>query len=165
MSSDLVATHVPMHQFLFDVFVIICCTLLSPCVCVAGPRRQFANMDYTSGSMPATGNIALELLKQTQNTKYLLGQEAPPNAHPAPPPAGAPLGLAQISEGGTYPGASQSLPGNMGAPGALKQDAQQPGYRGEKKGWNLATFVCPTALPSPVFTLCAGFLSCQVTRI
>ncbi|XP_005093746.1 signal-induced proliferation-associated 1-like protein 1 [Aplysia californica] len=36
-------------------------------------KRQFANMEYSS-SIPATGNIALELLKQTQNTKYLLGQ-------------------------------------------------------------------------------------------
>ncbi|GFS11746.1 signal-induced proliferation-associated 1-like protein 1 [Elysia marginata] len=37
-----------------------------------GPKRQFATMEYNSG-IPATGNIAMELLKQTQNTKYLLG--------------------------------------------------------------------------------------------
>lgn len=37
-----------------------------------GPKRQFATVEYTSG-IPATGNIAMELLKQTQNTKYLLG--------------------------------------------------------------------------------------------
>ena len=107
-------------------------------------------MDYTSGSMPVTGNFALELLKQTQNTKYLLGQEAPPNAHPAPPPANAPLGLTQISEGGTYPGASQSLSGSVGAPGLLKQDVPRPGYRGEERHLNLLRFVHPTAIPSPV---------------
>ncbi|KAK0058491.1 signal-induced proliferation-associated 1-like protein 2 [Biomphalaria pfeifferi] len=39
----------------------------------ANSKRQFAIMEYPSG-IPATGNIALELLKQTQNTKYLLGQ-------------------------------------------------------------------------------------------
>ncbi|CAL1536931.1 unnamed protein product [Lymnaea stagnalis] len=43
-------------------------------------KRQFANIEYTSG-IPATGNIALELLKQTQNTKYLLGQGQSRSVH------------------------------------------------------------------------------------
>ncbi|BFZ07123.1 hypothetical protein BsWGS_10162 [Bradybaena similaris] len=39
----------------------------------SGAKRQFANMEYTTG-IPVTGNISLELLKQSQNTKFLLGQ-------------------------------------------------------------------------------------------
>ena len=43
-------------------------------------------MEYSAtGNHPVTGNIALELLKQTQNTKYLLGQDATPTQHQAPP--------------------------------------------------------------------------------
>ncbi|KAL8613785.1 hypothetical protein ACOMHN_029642 [Nucella lapillus] len=111
-----------------------------------GPRRQFATMDYASSSMPATGNIALELLKQTQNTKYLLGQEAPPNAHPAPPPTHpaltpTPAGQGMVGEGvggvGGYGGVSSSLlslpsggGGGGGAGGGSgKQDMPPPVLR------------------------------------
>ncbi|XP_076464270.1 signal-induced proliferation-associated 1-like protein 2 isoform X2 [Babylonia areolata] len=101
-----------------------------------GPRRQFATMDYTSSSMPATGNIALELLKQTQNTKYLLGQEAPPNAHPAPPPAHTPTsagpGLAQGGDGGAtnFAGVSSSSSLlSLQSSGGGKQDMPPPVHR------------------------------------
>ncbi|KAK7104928.1 hypothetical protein V1264_019565 [Littorina saxatilis] len=103
-----------------------------------GPRRQFANMDYTSSSMPVTGNIALELLKQTQNTKYLLGQEAPPNAHPAPPPGPGTPGRPPVSEGrpplsedGAYNAAlsSQSVSGTASHVTPLKPEFQRPNNR------------------------------------
>ena len=47
----------------------------------AGQRRQFTNVEYASSSLSVSGSIAFELLKQTQNTKYLLEQEMPPVAN------------------------------------------------------------------------------------
>ncbi|KAH9491427.1 Signal-induced proliferation-associated 1-like protein 2 [Bulinus truncatus] len=78
----------------------------------ANTKRQFVSMDYPSG-IPATGNIALELLKQTQNTKYLLGQsvqnrlttESVRQSHDGVSPGSA-TNLSQINEGSSS-GSSQ----------------------------------------------------------
>nr|KAG5714574.1 hypothetical protein BaRGS_007020 [Batillaria attramentaria] len=86
-----------------------------------GQRRQFATMEYTPGSMPATGNIALELLKQTQNTKYLLGQEPPVSAQNS---ASTTPGLGQISEGAAYGGMAPPQAPPPGGAG-VRQDGQR----------------------------------------
>lgn len=71
----------------------------------SGAKRQFANMEYTTG-VPVTGNISLELLKQSQNTKFLLGQgqgrllhESSRQAHDMGNNPGSTTNLSLISEG------------------------------------------------------------------
>ncbi|RUS89085.1 hypothetical protein EGW08_003148, partial [Elysia chlorotica] len=58
-----------------------------------GAKRPFTNTEHSSG-IPATGNIAMELLKQTQNTKYLLGQGGPGLGGP-PQSGGSGAGIAR----------------------------------------------------------------------
>ncbi|PVD26348.1 hypothetical protein C0Q70_14019 [Pomacea canaliculata] len=80
-------------------------------------RKQFT-MEYTHSNLPATGKLALELLKQTQNTKYLLGHEPPPLPQNSPPGAGqvgeraayvAPSVVGQATEGAAHVPSSTSV--------------------------------------------------------
>ncbi|XP_046575703.1 signal-induced proliferation-associated 1-like protein 2 isoform X1 [Haliotis rubra] len=74
-------------------------------------RRNYHQMDYSYTGLPLTGNIALELLKQTQNTKYLLRQGNEQQQDQLP--TNSATNLSQISEGSSYSsGSSQIHPGH-----------------------------------------------------
>ena len=83
-------------------------TSSSQAVNYASPqRRHYLNSqqaDFSYTGTPLTGNIALELLKQSQNTKYLLRQGAdnPTHGFPLDPPSSSNTNLSQISEGSSY---------------------------------------------------------------
>ncbi|XP_041352798.1 signal-induced proliferation-associated 1-like protein 2 isoform X2 [Gigantopelta aegis] len=74
----------------------------------ASPQRRHylssQQTDFSYTGTPLTGNIALELLKQSQNTKYLLRQGAdnPPHGFTSDPPSSSNTNLSQISEGSSY---------------------------------------------------------------
>ncbi|XP_067682950.1 signal-induced proliferation-associated 1-like protein 2 isoform X2 [Haliotis asinina] len=75
-------------------------------------RRNYHQMDYSYTGLPLTGNIALELLKQTQNTKYLLRQGNEQQQQDQLP-TNSTTNLSQISEGSSYSsGSSQIHPGH-----------------------------------------------------
>ncbi|XP_059160500.1 signal-induced proliferation-associated 1-like protein 2 isoform X2 [Physella acuta] len=66
---------------------------------IYAPTSQTPNNKYPS-NIPATGNISVELRKQTQNTKYLLGQGQGRPAHEQG---------RQLHEGGNNPGSATNL--------------------------------------------------------
>lgn len=75
-------------------------------------RRNYHQMDYSYTGLPLTGNIALELLKQTQNTKYLLrqGNELTlANQQQDQLPTNSATNLSQISEGSSYSSGSSQI--------------------------------------------------------
>ena len=152
VSFNLAAAHVPMHQFQFDVFVILCCTVLSPCVCVccraaASICQHGLHVGQHAGHWQHCPGAA----EADAEHQVPVGSGSPAQCPPSPTPSGHSLGAGADQWGRDLPWSISVVARQRGCPWGTKAGCSATRLQRGKERLEPCDICLPHCPPIPSF--------------